>query len=159
MTPMRRTGRYVMLETEYSFQKAGSVQLLVDKIEASGMESHVIIYSSYNNQLATIKQLDPAITVWAKLLDSVPPVSDVQGFDGVMLAASLMTADNVAQLHAAGLTVIRQRTAESLANWNAFLATGADGLMTDSPSDDQEVPRAGLTRNCLTSVSWFCHGH
>lgn len=131
-------GRYLMMETKYSFNLNGSpdtakLQMLVDKIQAAGMESHVVIYSEYFPQLAKLKELDPALTVWAKPLDRVPAVTEVEGFDGVMLAASLMTAQNVADFHAAGLKVIRQRTAESLDNWNAFLATGADGLMTDSP--------------------------
>lgn len=81
-----------------------------------------------------LDELDPALTVWAKPIDYVPPASDVPGVDGIMLPASLMTAGNVAEYHAVGYTVIRQRTAESVDDANAFLATGADGLMTGSPS-------------------------
>ncbi len=131
---LTRPGRTVMMETKYEFnQRPDALAHLAAKIKASGVDSHVVVYSEYFSQLDTLKQLDPAITVWAKPPDSVPTVASVQGYDGVMLAASLMTKRNVSKFQAAGLTVIRQRTGESLANWDAFLATGADGLMTDSP--------------------------
>ena len=130
---LQQPGRFVMIETKYSYQKPGRIEALVAAIQAAGVQTHVIIYSDYLSQVQKVNALDPSIITWAKPLDYAPPPSDVPGVDGIMLPASLLTADITAQYHAIGYTVIRQRTAESLTNWQAFLATGADGLMTDSP--------------------------
>lgn len=130
---LARPGHYVMIETKYAFQKPGTIEAMVAKIQAAGMQSHVIIYSDFLGQVQKVNELDPSITTWAKPLDYVPPPSDVPGVDGIMLGASLITPEIVAEYHAIGYTVIRQRTAESLTNWQMFLDSGADGLMTDSP--------------------------
>ncbi len=123
-------GRYLMMETKYSFSKMANLQLLDDQIVAAGMQSHIIIYSAFLSQLETLNQIDPSLILWYKA-QSIPPVGDVAGLDGVMLPPDEMTADNVATFHDVGMTVTRERAIESLGNWNAFLATGADNLMTD----------------------------
>jgi glycerophosphoryl diester phosphodiesterase len=125
-----KPGRYLQLETKFSFADHANLQMLVDHITEAGMTDHVVIYSAFASQLTYLKQIDPELTVWFKA-GQVPPVSEVEGFDGVMLNASEMTTQNVAAFHAAGLTVIRQRVNETKAGWQGFLATGADGLMTD----------------------------
>lgn len=130
---LARPGRSVMIETKFTYQKPGNIEALVAAIQAAGMQSHVIIYSDFLGQVQKVNELDPSITTWAKPLDYVPPPSDVPGVDGIMLGASLITPEIVAEYHAIGYTVIRQRTAENLTNWQAFLDSGADGLMTDSP--------------------------
>ncbi|MGI8702340.1 MAG: glycerophosphodiester phosphodiesterase [Nocardioidaceae bacterium] len=134
-----RMGRKVMMETKYKFnkwQRPDALSHLADKIKASGMDKKTIIYSQFGEQLKTLRQLDPALTLWYKPYDTLPSVATVLGYDanGVLLPFSLMTAKNVAKFHAAGLTVMRMRTPETVDKWNAFLATGADGLMTESPA-------------------------
>jgi glycerophosphoryl diester phosphodiesterase len=127
-------GRYLMFETKYAFGNRSYLDTLANQVEAAGMASHVIIYSAFPGQLAYLKQIDPNITVWYKA-GSIPPLQEVEGFDGVMLDAEQMNAQNVAEFHAAGLTVIRQRAGESPSKWQAFLASGADGLMTDHATE------------------------
>jgi glycerophosphoryl diester phosphodiesterase len=123
-------GRYLMFESKFSFASHENLDMLAAHIDAAGMTNHVVIYSAYPNQLTYLEQIDPGITTWFKA-GAIPPVSSVTGYDGVMLDAAQMTAENVAEFHAAGLTVIRQRSGESPAKWQAFLTTGADGLMSD----------------------------
>jgi len=136
---LSRPGRSLMMETKYEFnkfQRPDALSHLVDKIKASGVDpSHIVIYSEFGQQLQTLRQLDPALTLWYKPYNYLPSVETVLSYDanGVMLPLSLMTAKNVAEFHAAGLTVMRMRTPETVDKWNAFLATGADGLMTESP--------------------------
>lgn len=129
---LQREGRFLMIETKYSFQQPENLQKLADALAASGMTSHVIIYSAYLNQVTTLKQIDPSITVWFKS-GTVPTIDEVQGLNGVMISGALLTPENVQQFHDQGLTVIRSRETESLANWERFVATQADGLMTDEP--------------------------
>ncbi len=137
---LSQSGRQLMMETKYEFNKAqrpNALAHLVAKIQASGIDpSHVVIYSEFSYQIQTLEQLYPALITWFKPYQFVPSVADVvsYGANGVMLPANMMTAENVAPFKAAGLTVIRQRTADSIDSWNTFLATGADGLMTDSPA-------------------------
>ena len=108
---------------------------------ATDLEAHVNAFAEASSFLPQpsefhlgpveyLEQIDPGLTTWYKA-GAVPPVQEAQGLDGVMLDATQMTAQNVAEFHAAGLTVIRQRSGESPAKWQAFLATGADGLMSD----------------------------
>jgi len=127
-----KPGRFLMFETKYAFGDRAYLDLLADQVDAAGMQDHVIIYSAFPGQLQYLKQIDPAITVWYKA-GSIPPLQQVEGFDGVMLDSEQMNAENVALFHSAGLTVIRQRGGESPAKWQAFLATGADGLMSEHP--------------------------
>src|SRR5262249_36806343 len=113
--------------------KVENLQLLDNEINAAGMVDHVIIYSNYIKQLHTLKQIDPALTVWYKSIDDVPPISDVQDLNGVMLPVATITKDVVDEFHAAGLTVMRSRALENDRTWKKFVKTGADGLMTDNP--------------------------
>jgi glycerophosphoryl diester phosphodiesterase len=124
-------GRYLMFETKFSFAKPAYLQLLDSEINAAGMVNNVIIYSNYMNQLQALKQMDPALTVYYKALDSVPDLSQVQDLNGVMLPAPLVTKASVAEFHGAGLSVMRERIAETQSNWARFVKTGADSLMTD----------------------------
>jgi glycerophosphoryl diester phosphodiesterase len=128
-------GNYLMFEAKTSFDDPVNRQKLDDAIRAAGMIDHVIIYTSGVQQAQAFKQLDPSLTVWLKGgAVHVPPMSWVQGLDGVMLPGTFATADVVSQFHAAGLTVIRERVrTETKANWRRFVLSGADGLMTDHP--------------------------
>jgi glycerophosphoryl diester phosphodiesterase len=129
---LHQPGRYLMVETKPIFDDHSLLDVLADNIDAAGMQDHVIIYSGSLQQLYYLKANHPEIHVWYKA-EGVPPLKQVQGFEGVMLLPGQLTADEVTMYHDAGISVIRQRAAESLAAWNTFLATGADGLMTDKP--------------------------
>ncbi|MDX6306964.1 MAG: hypothetical protein QOI06_10 [Nocardioidaceae bacterium] len=124
-------GRYLMLETKFSFAKTANLQLLDNEIQAANMVDHVIIYSEYLSQVQYLKQIDPALTVWYKA-QTTPPITDLTGLDGVMLPAVDTTKQSVLLFHTGGYTVIRQRPiSETPANWTRFVRTKADGLMTD----------------------------
>jgi glycerophosphoryl diester phosphodiesterase len=128
-------GRYFMFEAKPVFEDPGYQQKLVTEIQAAGMVDHVIIYTSGVRMAHALKTLDPNLTVWLKGWgDTVPPMSYVLGLDGIMLSPALITTEVVQQFHDVGIVVIRQRVAtEARGNWNRFVSTGADGLMTDDP--------------------------
>ncbi|MDX6310407.1 MAG: glycerophosphoryl diester phosphodiesterase [Nocardioidaceae bacterium] len=127
-----QAGRYLMFETKFSFRSTANLRLLAHQISAAGMTHHVIIYSVYLNQLTELKQLDPSLQVWYKPT-TVPPVNEVSNLNGVMLQLDQITRHLVKRFHNAGLKVIRQRMSETHAEWKQFVATGADGMMTDFP--------------------------
>lgn len=133
-----KTGRYLMLETKYPFAKEENRQRLVDEITAAHMTDHVIIYSSFLKQVQAIQAMDPDLTVWWKVITSpdksAPDLTQLEGVDGVMISPLLLNAVIVEELHARGMTVIRQRTSvENPLKWKAFVKSGADGLMTIDP--------------------------
>jgi glycerophosphoryl diester phosphodiesterase len=136
LSAAHQAGRYLMFEAKSSFDDPANRQKLDETINGAGMIDHVIIYTSSVQQAQAFKQLDPALTVWFKGDGThLPPLSWVQGLDGVMLPANLTTADAVSQFHSAGLVVSRERVlSETPTNWNRFVASGADGLMSDHPT-------------------------
>ncbi len=133
----QQPGRYFMFEAEEPVFDNNPVnqQKLVDAVESAGMIDHVIIYTSGWQLSHDLKALDPNLVVWVKGgPDTIPPLSVVQGLNGVMVAASLLTPAVVQEFHNAGISVIRERAgAESKTTWKNFVAKGADGLMTDDP--------------------------
>ena len=133
-----KTGRYLMLETKFPFGQEENRQRLVDEITAAGMTDHVVIYSSFLKQAQAIKAMDPGLTVWWKEISSpdksAPDLSDLEGVDGVMISPLRLNSTVVSELHAKGMTAIRERTSvENPLKWKAFVESGADGLMTIDP--------------------------
>jgi glycerophosphoryl diester phosphodiesterase len=128
-------GRYLMFEAKTSFDDPANRQRLDDTITQAGMIDHVILYTSDVQRAHALKLLDPALHVWLKGdAAHVPPLSWVAGLNGVMLPANFTTAAVVTQFHTAGFAVIRERVlSETVANWTRFVASGADGLMSDYP--------------------------
>lgn len=128
-------GRYLMFETKWSTQGNWALKLIDDKIKAAGMSSHVIIYSAYMNQVQYLSTIDPELTLWYKSGSKPPPVSQMIGLDGVMIAASDIRRAEVKVYHESGLQVIRGMIGvESEASWQRFVARQADGLMTEDPA-------------------------
>lgn len=128
-------GRSLMFEAKPVFDDPANRQELDEELNAADMIDHVIIYTSGVKQAHAFKTLDPNLTVWLKGgPDYVPPMSWVQGLDGVMISAPLLTTEVVRQFHDAGIAVIRERVlTETKVNWKRFVTSGADGMMTDDP--------------------------
>jgi glycerophosphoryl diester phosphodiesterase len=133
----QQAGRYFMFEAEEDVFDDNPVnqQKLVDAVESAGMTGHVIIYTSGWKLSHDLKTLDPNLMVWVKGgPDANPPLSVVQGLNGVMISAHLLTPAVVQEFHSVGAQVIRERAgAESKTTWKNFVRNGADGLMTDDP--------------------------
>ena len=128
-------GRYLMFETKWSMQGNWALKLMDDEIKAAGMSSHVIIYSAYMNQVRYLSTIDPELTLWFKSGSKPPPVSQMIGLDGVMIAASDLRRADVKVYHESGLSVIRGKIdVETETAWAHFVARGADGLMTEDPA-------------------------
>lgn len=127
-------GRYLMFETKWSTQGNWTLKAIDDQIKAAGMSSHVIIYSAYMNQVQYLSTLDPELTLWYKSGSKPPPVSQMIGLDGVMIAAGDLRKADVKVYHESGLQVIRGRiSVETETAWDNFVARQADGLMTEDP--------------------------
>ena len=59
-------GRYLQMETKWSFNEKGALQDLNKRIVAAGMVQHVVIYSAYLSQLQKLESIDPHLTTWYK---------------------------------------------------------------------------------------------
>ncbi|MDX6298556.1 MAG: hypothetical protein QOI51_2413 [Nocardioidaceae bacterium] len=126
-------GRYLQMETKWSFNERGAMTDLNNRIVAAGMTYHVVIYSAYLSQLQRLESIDPHLTTWYKA-GSPPPIRDLTGLNGVMLKASQLTKPRVSRYQRAGYSVIRGLVdPETSASWKHFVYTGARGLMSDQP--------------------------
>jgi len=112
-------------------------QLLLKSIDRHNLRPRVIVQSFDFRILIAMKQLAPEICLAAlyeddRLGDFVS-VARTAGTEIIAPEKALVTQAKVAAAHLAGLQVIPW-TANTTQEWDALVATGVDGIITDDPA-------------------------
>jgi glycerophosphoryl diester phosphodiesterase len=112
-------------------------KLLLASIRRHGLETRVIVQSFDFRTLRAMKQLDASIRLSA--LYSGPPKDFVEiakeaGAGIVSPEVKLVTKDQVAQAHRAGLQVVPW-TANTPEEWQRLIEAGVDAIISDYPAD------------------------
>ncbi|HEY2387556.1 MAG TPA: glycerophosphodiester phosphodiesterase family protein [Candidatus Binatia bacterium] len=120
----------------YVHVKAAAAADLVDRIEAQGMVSRVVIYSDIGFEL---RRLNPDLTI-------LPEATSVEGAQKVIallqprilaFSARDFTPDVIAVAKQAGLAMYVDRLGadDGVEGWRTALAAGAAGIQTDHPGE------------------------
>ena len=112
-------------------------RLLLNKIREHGLRDRVIVQSFDFRTLHAMRQLDPSIRLSA--LYSGQPKSFVEiareaGSGIVSPETKLVTKEQVAEAHAAGLQVVPW-TSNTPEDWSRLIEAGVDAIISDYPAD------------------------
>lgn len=112
-------------------------RLVVESIRRNKMEKRVIVQSFNFAPVRETKRLAPELmrsALYAGLpKDFVKIAAEAGSTEIVAPHFSLVTADQVAAAHAAGLKVIPW-TANTVEQWDKLIEAGVDGIITDDPA-------------------------
>ncbi len=106
--------------------------MVIARVEAHGLEERVTLMSFEFRALAAAREIAPGIRRAALIEDGGRSFTEVPA-GRVSPEWSLVTPDNVAAAHAAGLQMIPW-TANTPEQWQALIEAGVDGIITDDPA-------------------------
>jgi glycerophosphoryl diester phosphodiesterase len=110
-------------------------ELILDRIGEHAVKSRVIFQSFDFAILHRMSRLAPGIelaALWEGAARSFVEIAEDAGTRIVAPEYSLVTAEEVAAAHEAGLRVITW-TANAQEDWKRLIAAGVDGIITDDP--------------------------
>ena len=106
--------------------------MVIARVEAHGLEARVTLMSFEFRALAAAREIAPAIRRAALIEDGARSFTDIPA-GRVSPEWSLVTPENVAAAHAAGLQMIPW-TANMPEQWRRLVDAGVDGIITDDPA-------------------------
>ncbi|MCW2712668.1 MAG: glycoside hydrolase family 48, partial [Marmoricola sp.] len=110
---------------------ASQEQVLLDKLRGLEGQVHVNAFAPHLASIQRLKAANPMLDISLVTYSPVLPVPD--GISGQDLESSYVTAERVAELHAAGMTV-RAWVPNSVTAWQDLRDMGVDAIMTNSTS-------------------------
>jgi len=111
-------------------------ELILDRIGEHAVKSRVIFQSFDFGILHRMSRLAPGITraaLWEGAARSFVEIAEDAGTSIVAPEYPLVTAEEVAEAHGAGLQVIPW-TANRVEDWKRLIEAGVDGIITDDPA-------------------------
>jgi glycerophosphoryl diester phosphodiesterase len=110
-------------------------QMILDLIRKHGIEKRVILQSFDPRTLRVMKTLDPGIPRAALFETNRDWPEVAHEFDATLYSPEfhLVTAERVAQAHAAGLQVVPW-TVDKPEDWSKMVAAKVDAIITDDPA-------------------------
>jgi glycerophosphoryl diester phosphodiesterase len=135
---LARLGEFIFnIEAKVSeHTPANFAELVLDRIGEHGVKSRVIFQSFDFAILHRMNRLAPGITraaLWEGEARSFVDIAEEARTRIVAPLYTLVTAEQVAAAHEAGLSVIPW-TANTPEDWKKLIAAGVDGIITDDPA-------------------------